>query len=119
MIMFGGEHRKEGKQDMENSIHMNQYDFTAVCYNGRFNRTLFNQLAPIAENMFNNLPRKNKKKLKVTVDPIKDQLKFSLQSSITLTPENYLRSCQYFSKAMCTLPGMRPYISGTHLLVQN
>lgn len=98
---------------------MKQYEFTAVCYNGRFNRELFKELVPIAEKMFNNLPRKNKKKLQVTVDPFKDQLNFKLESSVSLSPANYLRSCQYFSKAMCTLTGMRPYISGTHLLVQN
>ena len=97
---------------------MNQYQFTAVFYKKQFNREQLNQLVPVAESLFNNLPRKNKKILDVSVDSKKEQLNFTLQSSVKLSQKNYLRSCQYFSKVMCTLPGMESYISGTHLLVQ-
>lgn len=83
-----------------------------------FNVVLLNQVIPIAENIFNSLPRKSAKYIDVIINPALKCLDITLTTYTPITSENYLRSCQYFSKVLSGLPGMNSYIVGGRLLVQ-
>lgn len=99
---------------------MYSYSFTAYFISNQFNVSLLTSVVPVAEIIYNTLPRKvgHKKKIAVKVNSINRCLDITLDSDICLNPNNYLRAAQYFSKALASQPGMSGYIVDGRLLVQ-
>lgn len=96
------------------------YSFKAFFIHTAFNNSLLNTAVPTAEKLFNSVPRKkgHKKHLTVRINTQQRFLEFDLQSDVKLDPINYLRSSQYFSKALSLQPGMAGYIVDGRMLVQ-
>ena len=97
---------------------MYRYKFRAYFLSGLFNPVLLSQAVPAAERIFNSLDRKNYKHVTITINPTHNCLEITLESGIQLDAVNYLRSIQYFSKALAWQPGMGQYIVDGRLLVQ-
>lgn len=97
---------------------MYTYRYSAYFISKFFNVTLLNQIIPGATNNYNNLPRKSYKHIAVSVNATNKCLDIVLTSNRPLSPVNYLRGIQLFSKLLATHPGMGSYIVDGRLLVQ-
>lgn len=86
----------------------------------QFNVALLTGAIPVAEKLFNSLPRKvgHKKGIDVKINARKSCFDITLTSDIPLSANNYLRAAQYFSKVLAIQPGMSKYIVGGRLLAQ-
>ncbi|WP_337460951.1 hypothetical protein [Jutongia sp.] len=92
------------------------------CFNIHFIHNLFNPVVLIpavtnAENIFNILPRKNRKQISVKVNTSQKCLEIVMLSAIPINRINWLRSMQYFSKVLSMETGMNAYITSNGRLL--
>lgn len=92
------------------------------CFNVYFIHNLFNTVVLIpavknAENVFNILPRKNRKQISVKVNTSQKCLEIVMLSAIPINRINWLRSMQYFSKVLSMETGMNDYITSNGRLL--
>lgn len=99
---------------------MHSYSFSAYFVCNQFNVSLLTSVIPVAEKIYNTLPRSkgHKKEIAVNANLLNRCLDITLTSDIPLDSINYLRSAQYFSKVLALQPGMSSYIVDGRLLVQ-
>lgn len=95
------------------------YTFDAFFVSKLFQTSILIPAITNAENIYNALPRKNKKQINVNINTAKRCLEINLYSAIPIAPKNWLRASQYFSKILSTQVGLKNYIvAGRRLLEQ-
>lgn len=96
---------------------MHKYYFKARFIEKTFNVSILKPAVANAQDIFNLLPRKNRKNISVELDIASKSLEIILLSSVPIARVNYLRCIQYFCKTLAKEAGMKTFITANRRLL--
>ena len=96
---------------------MYKYCFKAQFIEKTFDAAILKPAVANAQDIFNLLPRKNRKNILVELDIASESLEIILLSSIPIARVNYLRCIQYFCKTLAKEAGMNTFITANRRLL--